>query len=43
MRKSSLGGDVFLSLRGLPLLFQRPKLDKVEFEPLFVFLGMRRA
>ena len=28
--KTSLGGKFFLSLCGLPLLFQRSKLDKVE-------------
>src|SRR5262249_29950872 len=28
--KTSLGGKLFLSLCGLPLLFQRSKLDKVE-------------
>jgi hypothetical protein len=30
IRKTPFGEDVFLSLCGLPLLFQRSKLDKVE-------------
>src|SRR5215813_10830011 len=33
--KTSLGGKFFRSLCGLPLLFQRPKLDKVELSPVF--------
>jgi hypothetical protein len=30
IRKTPFGEDVFLSLCGLPFLFQRPKLDKAE-------------
>jgi hypothetical protein len=34
IRKTPFGEAVFLNLYGLPLLFQRPKSDKVELKHL---------